>query len=387
MDRLPAFALEEFFAEWEFRARHHLTASDAQTCTVAELLELAGAGALEDLLALPLGYLPTWGSDALREAIAATYTATGPDDVLTFCGAQEAMFWVLQELLGPGDHAVVTVPNYQSMESVPLATGAGVSGVPLWRGEGAELRWALDVERIAAAITERTRVVAVNLPNNPTGFVPDQATWADLVALCERRGVHLFADEVYRGVETDPAATLPPAVDLSELGISLDVTSKSLGLPGLRVGWLACRNRGLLARLEKRKHWTSISGAAPSELLATYAVRHAGELRSRVRAVIAANRPLFDAFFAAHADLFDWQAPDGGCVAFPRYRGTDGVEAFCAELLRERGVLLLPGSVYASRLLPVPADRFRIGIGRRDPGPALAETTAFLAGRRVRVGS
>ncbi len=382
MDRLPTFALEEYFATWEFQARYHLTASDAQTCTVGELLELAGEGALEEFLALPLGYLPTWGTDALREAIATLYTTATTEDVLTFCGAQEAMFWVLQELLGDGDHAVVTVPNYQSMESVPLATGAAVTGVPLWRGAGADLVWRLDVDRVADAITSRTRVVAVNLPNNPTGFVPDRQTWADLVALCERRGVYLFADEVYRGVEADPSATLPAAVDLSPMGISLDVTSKSLGLPGLRVGWLACHDRELLARLEKRKHWTSISGAGPSELLATHAVRHAGELRARVAGLIAANRVVFDAFFAEHADLFDWQPPDGGCVAFPRYRGRDGVEAFCADLVRERGVLLLPGSVYASQLMPVPTDRFRIGIGRRDPGPALAETAAFIAGRR-----
>ena len=380
MERLPVFALEHYFAQWEFKARHHLTASDAQTVTIGELLDLAGGDAREKFLALPLGYVPTWGTDALRAAVAATYERAAAQDVLLFAGAEEALFWTLQELLGPQDHAVVTVPNYQAMESVPLATGAAVTGVPLWHADGPG--WRLDVDQVRDAMTARTTVVAVNFPNNPTGYVPDQKTWTELAALCDERGVYLFADEVYRGVEADPQATLPAAVDLAERGISLDVTSKSLGLPGLRVGWLACRDRELLARLESRKHWTSICNAGPSELLALHAVRNADVLRGRVHALIAANLPVFDAFFAEHADLFEWQAPNGGCVAFPRYLGSDGVDRFCADLVEERGVLLLPGSVYASKLLDVPQDRFRIGVGRRDPEPALAELGAFLAGRR-----
>ncbi len=379
---LPPFRLEAFFAQWEFLARHHLTASDGQTVTVGELLELAGADPAE-LLDLPLGYVPTSGGDGLREAVAATYSeVVSAEDVLAFAGAEEALYLTLAELLGPGDHAVVTVPNYQAMESVPIATGADVTGLPLWTGHDDGLCWTLDVDRVAEALRPTTKVVAVNFPNNPTGFVPDHDAWLALAHLCQERGVVLFSDEVYRGVEADPGRTLPPAVEVCATGLSLDVTSKSLGLPGLRVGWLVGRDRALLGRVEGRKHWTSICNAGPSELLATYAVRSAGVLRARLRAVLDENAATFDAFFAEHADLVDWQAPDGGCVAFPRYRGADGVEAFCADLLAERGVLLLPASLYVSDLAGVPADRFRIGLGRRDPGPALAELDAFLAARR-----
>ncbi|WP_088319684.1 aminotransferase class I/II-fold pyridoxal phosphate-dependent enzyme [Kineosporia sp. R_H_3] len=384
---LPSFRLEAFFAQWEFAARHHLTASDGQTVTVGELLEIAGTDPAE-LLGLELGYVPTTGSDALREAVASTFAGTAragraavaPDDVLAFAGAEEALLLALSELLSPGDHAVVTVPNYQAMESVPIATGAEVTGLPLWTGSGESLRWTLDVDRVRAALRPTTKVVAVNVPNNPTGFVPDHDSWLALAALCEERGIVLFSDEVYRGVEADPARTLPPAVEVCATGMTLDVTSKSLGLPGLRVGWLVSRDRALLGRIEARKHWTSICNAGPSELLATLAVRNAGALRARLRTVLDANAKTFDAFFADHAQWFDWQGPDGGCVAFPRYRGPDGVEEFCARLLHERGVLLLPASLYASDLATVPADRFRIGLGRRDPEPALAEVAAFLAG-------
>jgi aspartate/methionine/tyrosine aminotransferase len=98
---------------------------------------------------------------------------------------------------------------------------------------------------------------------------------------------------------------------------------------------------------------------------------------------VTANLPHFDAFFARHADLFDWAPPQGGCVAFPRYRGADGVEAFCRELVETEGVLLLPASLYVSDLGDVPADRFRIGVGRRDPEPGLAAMDRFLARRRA----
>jgi aspartate/methionine/tyrosine aminotransferase len=382
MTPLPAFALEQHFARWEFRARHHLTASDGETMSVSELLELGGGEAARDaLLALPLGYVPTWGTPALRAAVAATYRRVQSDDVLTFAGAEEAIFWALQTLLGPGDHAVVTVPNYQALEAIPLAVGAEVTGVPLWTGEGDTLRWTLDVDRVRAALRPNTRVLAVNFPNNPTGFVPDAASWAALGALCDERGLVLFSDEVYRGLEPNPARTLTPAVDLAERGVSLDVTSKSLGLPGLRVGWLACRDRGLLARLEQAKHWTSICNAGPSEYLATIAVQHAAELRARIRALVAENTRLLGAFFAepAHAARFDWAPPDGGCVAFPRYRGGEGVERFCAELLEARGVLLLPASLFRSQLAEVPRDRFRIGLGRRGLSAGLEALATHLA--------
>jgi aspartate/methionine/tyrosine aminotransferase len=373
---LPDFRLEVYLGKWEFAARHHLTASDAQTLSVAEVL---GPEGLEELAALPLGYTPTWGSDALREAIAATYDAVEPDDVLVFAGAEEAMFWAMQELVGPGGHAVVTVPNYQSMESVTLATGAAVSGLTLRPEDG----WALDLDALHALLRPETRLVAVNFPNNPTGALPDADTWAALVALCEERGIRLFSDEVYRGLEPEGTMKLPQAADRSPAALSMGVMSKAYGLPGLRIGWLACRDRAVLERLETRKHYTTICNAAPSELIATYALRRGEQIMARNRALIARNLPVFDAFFAAHADLFAWERPQAGCVCFPRYLGADGVEAFCRDLVEQAGVVLLPASIYASELGDVPADRFRIGVGRTDPEPALEAFEAFLAQRAV----
>jgi aspartate/methionine/tyrosine aminotransferase len=374
---LPTFRLEEYLGIWEFSGEHYLTASDAESLTIDELLAMGGPEAREEFGRLPLSYAPTWGGEELREAIAGLYEGLGPEHVLTFAGAEEAIFWALQELVGPAEHALVTVPNYQSFESVPIATGAEVEGIVLDPGDG----WALDVEAVAARLRPQTKLVAVNFPNNPTGAVADRGAFEALAALCEERGATLFSDEVYRGLEREGVEALPQAAELSPTAVSLNVMSKSYGMPGLRIGWLASRDRGLLERLERRKHYTSICNAGPSEFLATLALRHGERIQARNRAIIEANIPKFETFFAAHPARLEWQGPEGGAVCFPRYLGSEGVDEFCRELVETAGVVLLPASVYASALGPVPEDRFRIGVGRRDPEPGLAAFDRFLRER------
>lgn len=377
MTRLPDFRLERYFSRWEFTARHHLTASDAQTMTVAELLELADDEDRRAWETLALGYTETFGDPALRAAIAEMYTHAEADDVICFSGAEEGLYLAMQVLLGPGDHAVVVTPNYQAAETIPLSLCA-VTGVAL----DPERDWALDLDEIQAAIRPETRVVSINFPNNPTGKIIDAAGLTRLARMCDDHGIHLFSDEVYRGLERDPSRTLPQAADLSPRALSLNVTSKSLGLPGLRIGWITCRDRELRSRLERAKHYTTICSAGPSEILARIAVKARERIWARNRALIAANLPAFDAFFAGFPELFQWQAPDGGCVAFPRYLGPDPVDDFCARLVEEAGVLLLPASVYRSELTATPTDRFRIGVGRSDPEPALDAFRTWLRARR-----
>jgi aspartate/methionine/tyrosine aminotransferase len=371
---LPEFRLEGYLARWAFTARHHLTASDAETLTIAELLALGGDDQRDAFERLSLGYTPTWGTPALLEAIASTYDTLGPEHVLTFAGAEEAIFWSLQELVAPGEHALVTVPNYQSMEAVTIATGARVDALALLPENG----WALDLDALQRLLRPNTRLVAVNFPNNPTGALPDRHTFGRLVELCEERGIRLLSDEVFRGLELDPGRTLPHAADLSPTALSLNVMSKAYGLPGLRIGWLAGRDRALLERLERRKHYTSICNAGPSEHLATIALGAADRIRARNRAIIAENLPTFAAFFAAWSERFAWEPPQGGCVSFPRLLTGEPTSAFCRRLVSTAGVVLLPADIYRSELAEVPADRFRVSVGRRDPGPALEAFDRFL---------
>ncbi|MBV9845207.1 MAG: pyridoxal phosphate-dependent aminotransferase [Kutzneria sp.] len=373
MPTLPDFRLEKYFSRWEFVAQYNLTASDLQTLPLASLLDMADDDSRRRWESLDLGYTETYGLPALREAIADTYDRVAAEDVLCFAGADEAIYLAMQVLLDSGDHAVVVAPNYQAAETVPMSIGE-VTGVPLRAEDG----WALDVEAVEKALRPTTRVVSVNFPNNPTGVVPDEGTWRGLVELCENRGVRLFSDEVFRGVERAPRRSLPQAADLSATALSLNVMSKAYGLPGLRIGWIACRDRVVLSRLEHAKHYTSICNSGPSEILALIALRARARILERNRRIIAENVPLFDAFFAQFPHLFEWEPPQGGCVCYPRYLGADGVEAMCAELVEQKGVLLLPASIFRSELAPMPKDRFRVGVGRHDPQQALDRWAAWL---------
>ncbi len=374
VSRFPDFRLEAHYARWEFSATYNLAASDLETIRISDLLAMASEEDREGFEQLSLGYTPTWGGDELRAQIAATYDSLSAEDVLVFAGAEEAIFWAMQVLVGPGDHVIMTVPNYQSMETIPLATGAQVSGVLLDASDG----WRLDLDQVRAAWRPNTTLVAVNFPNNPTGALPDAETWQALVDLCAERGARLFSDEVYRGLELDPERTLVQAADLDPMAVSLNVMSKSYGLAGLRVGWIASRDHRILEELERHKHYTSMCNSGPSEALATIALKNQETIWSRNRDLIRANLPVYENFFRAHADLFEWSPPAGGCVTFPRYLGTDGVEAMTERLVEEAGVILLPASLFRSDLAVVADDRFRLGLGRADAEDALRAFDFFL---------
>lgn len=366
---LPDFRLEEFFGRWEFCARYHLTASDAETRTVGELLALAGVPSFDPL---SLGYIPSEGGPALRTAVAATYQRVQADDVLCFCGAEEGLFCAMHALLSRDDHVIVTVPNYQSMEELPLSLAGEVSGLPLLPQHD----WEVDLDQLRALLRPNTRLVCVNFPNNPTGKVLSPQLWHGLLEIVREAGIWLFSDEVYRGLER--GSPLAQAADLYERALSLNVMSKAYGLPGLRVGWIACRDRAVLARMLKIKHYLSICNSAPGEWLATLALSVAEPLLERNRRIAKENLALWTEFFERYPGLFEWWEPEGGCVAFPRYLGRDGVENFCARLVEEAGVLLLPSSIYRSRLSAVCPDRFRLGYGRRNLAEGLAEMGKFL---------
>jgi aspartate/methionine/tyrosine aminotransferase len=375
MSTLPDFNLETWFSRWEFAARYNLTASDAQSMRIDELLAMASPVDREAFERLHMGYTPTYGAPALREAIAGTYEQRTAEDILCFAGAEEGLYIAMRVLLEPGDHAIVVTPNYQSAETLPLAIGTA-TGVPL----DPEDRWSLDIDRVAAAIRPNTRLVSINFPHNPTGKILERERFDALVALCRKHGLWLFSDEVYRPLGPSGTVFLPQAADVYERGLSLGVMSKAYGLPGLRIGWIASADRGLLQRMERYKHYLSICNAGPSEQLALIALKARQHILARNTAIIDANLATLDTFFARHADRFAWYRPDGGCVAYPRYLGADGVEAFSAGLAERSGVLLLPASNYVSALGPTPPERFRIGFGRADGGEAIAALEAHLGG-------
>jgi aspartate/methionine/tyrosine aminotransferase len=373
--RIPDFALERYFARWEFAVRHLLCASDVEGWPMADLLALADGEARARWDDLRLGYTEAPGDPALRAEIAGLHATLDSADVLVFSGAEEAIFCLFNVLLEPGDHVVVAWPAYQSLHEVARAVGAEVTLHELRE----EDRWALDVPRLVAAFRPATRAVIVNAPHNPTGMLPSVEEWRALGDACAAAGVRLVADEVYRFLEHDRRAPLPAGADLAPTFVSIGALSKSFALAGLRIGWLASRDRDLLARCAAFKDYSSICPAAPSEVLGLIALRARDAVLARSRALVGANLTRVDAFLAERPGFASWVRPAGGSVGFPRLADGLAADRLAAELVEAEGVLLLPGSVFGH-----PGNHVRVGLGRSDLPAALDRLAAFLDARGIR---
>jgi aspartate/methionine/tyrosine aminotransferase len=365
--QVKPFAIERYYERWEFRAELMLSSSDCESQTVAELLALE-PDAHERLLALGLGYTEVPGSPELRAAVAALYERLAPEDVLTLAAAEEGIFTAYHALLAAGDHVVVESPCYGSAIELAHSTGADVS---LWQRRY-EDSWGYDLNQLEQLLRPETKLVYINSPHNPTGTQMPAAVLQRLVELLAERSIVLFSDEVYQGLEHDRDDRLPPACDLYDRAISLNTVSKAYGLPGLRIGWLACRDRALLERIVELKLYTTICSSAPSELLVALALRHSEQLVQSSRRLLLANLPLIDDLLMRRRELFEWVRPTAGPIGFPRVSGDFDVQAWCEAIAEQAGVLLLPGAVYGQ------PRHVRVGFGRANLVAAIARLDEYL---------
>jgi len=365
--RLPPFKLERYFAKYEFNVKYLLCSSDCESMTVAELLSFEPSAA-EKFQSHWLGYTESQGSPSLRQAICGLYESMQPENILVHTGAEEAIFLFMHAALEAGDHVIVHSPCYQSLRDVARSIGCDVT---LWLGRE-ENDWALDLDELHRMIRSNTKAIILNTPHNPTGYLMSRSDFDSFHRFACENNLLMFSDEVYRESEYDPAARLPAACDLGDHAVSLGVMSKTYGLAGLRIGWIATKNRKIYQRMASLKDYTTICNSAPSEFLAGVALRNRQKLIDRNLGIIKHNLSVMDDFFQHHAHLFSWIRPRAGSMAFPRYLGGD-VESFCDELVRKVGVLLLPGSMYDEH-----ENHFRLGLGRKNLPEAVIRLEEFV---------
>ena len=366
------FALERYFARHEFSARFLLGSSDPESLSVAELLALE-PGSEEGLCRLRLGYTESPGDRGLRREIAGLYETISPEDVLVFSGAEEPIFVFMNAALERGDHLIVHFPSYQSHHAVAESLGLRVSR---WRGDPAA-GWAPDPFALERLIESDTRALLTCGPHNPTGYLFDPGAWNEILAVARRHGLIIFSDEVYRGTEHDPADRLPAACDLYEKGVSLGGLSKSYGLAGLRLGWIATRDRALLGRMAQFKDYLSLCNSAPSEYLGRIAVSQTQALFERTRRRLILHRELLAAFFGRQERRFRWTKPRAGTTIFPEFLGGSAL-AFCDRLVEDTGIMLVPGALFDV----TDGEYIRFGYGRADCPEALAGLEAYLDSAR-----
>ena len=316
------------------------------------LADLGVDGDVGDLL---LQYGDHRGLPALRELIAGT--ELDPGDLLVTAGAAAALFIVATSLLQPGDHALIVRPNYATNVETPRAIGADAEFLDLRFEDG----WRLDPDRVAAALRDDTRLVSVCVPHNPTGRTMDLG---DLVALVERHPTaRLLVDETYRELAYDAPA--PQAATRSERVIAVSSLSKAYGLPGLRIGWIACRDRALTERFLAAREQILIAGSLLDETMAARVLARRDAVLPGILDAVRRRRAIVADWFAAQ-EHFEWHPPEAGVVCFPRLRPERGADP--DRLLRRA---------------PAPARHVRRPGPLVRAGPPLLPARVRLAGRRA----
>jgi aspartate/methionine/tyrosine aminotransferase len=365
--QITPFRIEEYMGKHEFSARYLLSSSDAESVTIEEILSLE-PGAHDAFLKHWCGYTESPGAPWLREVLATIYKTIHSDQLVVVSAAEEAIFLFYHALLTPQDHAIVETPCYESALTLPKSIGASVSEWCRKPEDG----WAHDLAALEAMIRPNTRALYINTPHNPTGLLMPAEIFRRVLELAAKYNIYVFSDEVYRELEHDPATRLPAACDLYDRAISLGSVSKTYGLPGLRLAWLASHDKAFLQKIISLKHYTTICASAPSEFLTAVAFRHRQKFIDRNLRIVSHNLKLLGEFFGRHNNLFEWTAPNAATIGFTRFKPQRDVLEWCENLVRDAGVLLLPGTVYDE------PRHIRFGYGRKNMPESLEQFEAYL---------
>lgn len=313
---------------------------------LANIVELDTQAFIE---ALSQDYAPVIGSEDVRQAIlTAHYNHITAHDILTTCGAQEAICITMQALLQKGDQVVCLTPVFAPLYQQAKMIGADVHTVPLLSDQA----WAIDWPALKKAVHKRTRMLIINFPHNPTGCHIDEHALQDLIDLCRQHDCWLLSDEVFRGLEHQSQQRLPAAVELYEKAISIAVMSKAYGMPAIRLGWIACRRAEVRARMDNVKRHLSICGSRLDEQAAGQILPHSQAIFDHHRRQLKHNRTLL-AEQLRHLPQLACHLPQAGATCFvqlpanPKTSALSG-DAFARQLARQHGLLVLPDSCFVT---------------------------------------
>ena len=368
--KIAPFETERFFADYEFSAPYQLCNSDCESISIQELLSLAG-GSLEEFGHQRLVYTETQGHPELRDAIAGMYRSVSADDVIILGTPVEGIYLSARTMLEPGDEVIVLAPAYDALINL-FEHVVGEEQVKRWEFKPGAGTWQLDLEDLRALITTKTRLLVVNFPHNPTGYLPTREFQQALATIVEEHDLWLFCDEMYFGLVHAGTPAIPSAADITEKSITLSGLSKTYGLPGLRCGWLVVKDQTMREDIINWKHYTSICAPVPSEYLSLAAIKVWETLRDRSIKRIHQNLELADAFFARWPERLTWYRPLAGSTALIAYN-VPSVSAVANTLAEQEGILIQPAGMLGSD-----DHHMRFGLGRDAFAVALKRFEAWL---------
>lgn len=340
MREFQPFEMERLMSQWEQRVEFNLSESGVHPLRLGELVE---GPELERLLATELGYPEVNGTLALRQRIAALYGAE-PDQILVTVGCAEALQISFQTLFDEAPQAqpeaVVMMPNYLHAWGMARNLGFGVRELHL-RGEAG---WRPDTDELDEVVSERTRVIAVCNPNNPTGYILSAAEMEAIVAAAERVGAWILADEVYAGAERTTEVETPSFWGRYPRVLALNSLSKAYGLPGLRLGWVVAP-RDMVGSIWRRHEYSTLATTMLANRLAERALSEETRPRilERTRRYVRRGYEQLEAWLDGFPGRFDVTPPAAAAIAFVRHHLPVDSPGLVDRLIREKSVLVVPG--------------------------------------------
>ena len=330
--KFPAFDMERMQSTWEHRVKYDLSESGVEALTLEEITRDQ-----KELMRSKLGYAEGVGREPTRALVAAFHPGNEAKNVVITTGTSEANFLALMTLVSAGDEVVVVMPNYMQVHGIAQGLGARVREV--WLRE--ERGWRVDLDALAAAVNEKTKLICVCTPNNPTGQVLTRSEIALIVAIAAKHGAWILSDEVYRGAELDSVES-PSFSGRGERIVVTGGLSKVYGLPGLRIGWLVAPEAETQAAL-RLKDYTTIAPATLSESLAEIALERRDELLKRARFILGERWPKLEDWATTHSRELHWTPPQAGGICFFSYRFPLESMALVDRLIGEYSTMVVPG--------------------------------------------
>ena len=371
--KIATFKVEEWMNLNETKAKYNIAETCVDSVSLDELFSLAGRDRREFFDTLSrrrMTYGAIFGAEELKAAICGLYRSAGADDVVTTHGAAGANHLALYSLVEPGDAVVSIMPTYQQLYSIPESYGAKVRILKLKREEN----FLPDLDRLRTLVNEKTKVICINNPNNPTGALMPEETLRGIVGIARRVGAYVICDEVYRFLTQEEG--YPESIaDLYEKGIAVGSMSKVFSLAGLRLGWIATRSREAMREILLHRDYDTISCGMIDEALATVALEAKEAIIARNRAIVRENLTILDEWIAKEP-RFSYVKPQCGTTALLYCDVDMPSEEFCARLLAETGAFLTPGSCFDEEHC------FRIGYacGKEELKEGLAKLSEFVKG-------
>lgn len=365
---MKPFLLERYFDKYEFNSKYLLSSSDCEPLTVRELFSLADRD-IGELFDISLGYTTSKGSYELRESISSLYDSISFENVFTLAGAQEAVYVFCRSMLLSQDEVIVQFPCYQSLYQVPEEIGCKVKFLEMQPDRD----WNLDIEKLKNLITDKTKCIILNSPNNPTGYTIPNTFLKEIIEIAQKSGIYILCDEVYRFLKLGHQENPTSICDLYENGVSVGVMSKAFGLPGLRLGWLATKNQKVIKSVSNYKDYTSLCNNIFGEKLTHLALSCKEKILDRNISIITENIGYLNNFLKKNNSIFTGKLPNFGSVVFIKANLKESVEQFCEKAHKTKSVFILPSSVFS-----YPQKYIRIGLGRKNFREAIGKLDEFI---------